>query len=196
MNYSGALSPPSSTSSIVPLAPAGMIPIAYDSQWSILNGVGQTVNFRAVTAKISVASNARTTRTVASCTAADYCIDSTLPAVPDHAGPVTAVVPNARRLAIRHCRLQLSQPHKAGATRRSPALDNLLAEHGLLPGAPRQSELRRPVLCIVPAARPSTGAKGAVVVRRSKHHQCADRRNVLPSKELRERAASRHYSCG
>ena len=41
MNYSGALSPPSSTSSIVPLAPAGMIPIAYDSQWSILNGVGR-----------------------------------------------------------------------------------------------------------------------------------------------------------
>ena len=85
MNYSGALSPPSSTSSIVPLAPAGMIPIAYDSQWSILNGVAKTVNFQAVTAKISVASNARTTRTVASCTAADYCIDSTLPG----ASPIT-----------------------------------------------------------------------------------------------------------
>ena len=162
MNYSGALSPPSSTSSIVPLAPAGMIPIAYDSQWSIINGVAQTVKFQAVTAKISVTSNARTTRTVASCTAADYCIDSTLPG----ASPITLGQPRQwfQTLAatgVRDCRLQRSPPDKSSAAQQPTTLGNHLAEYCLLSSAARQSELRRVGLCLRRnAAPPSTGTRG------------------------------------
>jgi hypothetical protein len=85
MNYGGAQLLSSSGASVISLAPAGTIPVAYDSQWSLINGQAQNVQFPQVGAKITVSSNPRTTRTVASCTAADYCIDSTLPG----ASPIT-----------------------------------------------------------------------------------------------------------
>ena len=113
MNYSGALSPPSSTSSIVPLAPAGMIPIAYDSQWSILNGVGQDCELPSGDRQ-DQRRQQRQDHADGGVMHGGRLLHRLDPPrrVPNHARPVTSMVSNARRLAIRHCRLQLSPPHK------------------------------------------------------------------------------------